>query len=223
MTNILLMASLVLNFIALFSIVLLYLRQNRLLQMEKKQERIMEEMEEFFSGCILEFKEENERFISKLKDLEINKEETGPPRQVSSEQEVHQADHADHAEKAQNRTSEHFSGDLACEKKKTAENLNRPAGNVFQAAQAYAAAPKPEKEKEKAIYTSVMPQVPDRREIKERPKYQKDLNSSNLYIQSLLNQALLLKKQGLSLEEIAKKLNKGKTEIELLFKFRQKN
>lgn len=49
------------------------------------------------------------------------------------------------------------------------------------------------------------------------------LEKDELYVQSLVAQVQLLQKQGLALDEIARKLNKGKTEIELLLKFRQNN
>lgn len=39
----------------------------------------------------------------------------------------------------------------------------------------------------------------------------------------LLNEVYLLQQQGFSVEDIAKKLNKGKTEIELLLKFHHQN
>jgi hypothetical protein len=42
-------------------------------------------------------------------------------------------------------------------------------------------------------------------------------------METLLAQVQILQNEGLSIEEIAKKLNKGKTEIELLLKFRQKS
>ncbi|WLR52365.1 coupling factor for flagellin transcription and translation [Bacillus tianshenii] len=43
------------------------------------------------------------------------------------------------------------------------------------------------------------------------------------YVQSLTSKAVQLEKQGHTVEEIAQKLNKGKTEIELLLKFRREN
>lgn len=47
------------------------------------------------------------------------------------------------------------------------------------------------------------------------------VNGEDLYVQSLTAQAFLLQKQGHDIAEIAQKLNKGRTEIELLLKFRQ--
>lgn len=50
------------------------------------------------------------------------------------------------------------------------------------------------------------------------PKYD-DENKDTM--DSIVKEAIKLQKQGLSIDKIAKKLNKGKTEIELLLKFRQ--
>lgn len=49
------------------------------------------------------------------------------------------------------------------------------------------------------------------------------LNEQDSYVQSLEAQVLLLQKQGLTPQEIAQKLNRGKTEIELLLKFRNES
>ena len=49
----------------------------------------------------------------------------------------------------------------------------------------------------------------------------KNVEKEEIYVQSLTAQALLLQEQGMELDEIAKKLNKGRTELELLLKFRQ--
>ncbi|OEH91288.1 hypothetical protein [Bacillus solimangrovi] len=43
------------------------------------------------------------------------------------------------------------------------------------------------------------------------------------YVQSLASKAIELEKKGYTIEEIAKELNKGKTEIELILKFRSES
>lgn len=67
MTTFLLLLSLILNAAAIFAIILLYLRQNRLVEAEKKQGKIISEIEEVFSSYLLELKEEHEKFIDKMK------------------------------------------------------------------------------------------------------------------------------------------------------------
>ncbi|MGR9050127.1 hypothetical protein ACQ4XT_15985 [Halobacillus faecis] len=49
-----------------------------------------------------------------------------------------------------------------------------------------------------------------------------ELNEKESYQPSFYSQVFELKEKGYSIEEIAKKMDKGKTEIELLFKFHQK-
>ena len=74
------------------------------------------------------------------------------------------------------------------------------------------------------------PRIPNNepvpKEKKENPKneYSPPIPATDdSYEQSLISKVLLLQKQGDSIDEIAKKLNKGKTEIELLLKFQQEN
>ena len=75
MTTFLFLMSFALHFAALFAIVLLYLRQTKLMRLEKRQDQIMRETEEFFSAYLLEFKEENARFIAELKKMDKKEEE----------------------------------------------------------------------------------------------------------------------------------------------------
>lgn len=219
-TSILLTLSLVLNMIAILSIILLYLRQNRLLQLETKQNRTLKETEEFFSGCILQFKEENELFIKKLQELDKADEAKTVVGQTATvvKDPVYKA-------KPTQQMTENGEESLcqnATEKVKLPDP-DHPKGNVYQAVQAYKNTPIVDEEKvlqETLVLSREKPKAKEQKQ--EPPSYEKGLKSSNLYIQSLLNQALLLQKQGYSLEEIARSLNKGKTELELLFKFRQK-
>lgn len=220
MTSILLTFSLVLNMIAMFAIILLYLRQNRLLQLEKKQDKTVKEMEELFSGCILEFKEENELFINRLQELDkVNETRTVVTPTTPTDDKV-----PGRKAKPTQGMKEVEEESLPQDKEEiTLPENDRPKGNVYQAAQAYKSKPILDEEKVSKETLSLSRKKPKAKEQEqEPPSYEKDLRSSNLYIQSLLNQALLLQMQGYSMEEIARKLNKGKTEIELLFKFRQK-
>lgn len=183
--TILIIFSIVLNVVALFCIAILYLRQNRLLEVEKKQEKLIKEMEEVISTYLMEMTEENERFINKVREM------TTKPT-----------------------TKE----DIAEELIKVEVDLERPVsrkGNVYQAVQAYKKTPSSNtvKQEEKEVEITPATEVP--------PQQENDNNSTDLYSQSFYYQALLLKKQGLSIEDIARRLNKGKTEIELLFKLRQ--
>ncbi|WP_449619406.1 DUF6115 domain-containing protein [Robertmurraya sp. Marseille-Q9965] len=182
--TILIIFSIVLNVVALFCIAILYLRQNRFLEVEKKQEKLMKEMEEVISAYLMEMTEENERFINKVREMTV--------KPISSNNSTRE---------------EPIKGEV---------DLERPVprkGNVYQAVQAYKKTPTSNNDKQEEVEITPANE--------ESPQQENDNNSTDLYSQSFYYQALLLKKQGLSIEDIARRLNKGKTEIELLFKLRQ--
>ncbi|GCD83324.1 swarming motility protein SwrB [Parageobacillus thermoglucosidasius] len=157
MIALLLVISFVLHAVSLFIIILLYLQLSKVKEMEKRQQQMAEEMEQTFSAYLLEWKEENERFLKKLSDM------------------------------ANNRSQE--------------EVKNHPS--VVQATSA--------NEKELPDY---FPNVDDVKDIVDiRQQAAPPL---------LADEAWKLYEQGKTIEEIAKMLKKGKTEIELLLKFRQK-
>ncbi|RDI47430.1 hypothetical protein [Falsibacillus pallidus] len=168
----------IMNIIALFSIVLLYMRQNRLVDMEQKQRKMIAEMEDVISSYLIEMKEENEKFISEIE------------RRKSSGRKQHSDNPAADAAKS-NPPHEHEESAVVQEfhysRKKAAEAYAKNA-------EAKPQLPKTKKEKE-----------PLHHEV------------------SFAEKVISLKKQGMTVEEIAEKLNTGKTEIELSLKFRQKN
>lgn len=157
MIALLLVISFVLHAVSLFIIILLYLQLSKVKETEKRQQQMAEEMEQTFSAYLLEWKEENERFLKKLSDM------------------------------ANNRSQE--------------EVKNHPS--VVQATST--------NEKELPDY---FPNVDDVKDIVDiRQQAAPPL---------LADEAWKLYEQGKTIEEIAKMLKKGKTEIELLLKFRQK-
>ncbi|MGX1825149.1 DUF6115 domain-containing protein, partial [Heyndrickxia sporothermodurans] len=70
MTIFILFLSIILNIITIFAIIILYLRQNRLLTMDHSQKQTMKEMEDIFTAYIEELKDENEQFINKFKSIQ---------------------------------------------------------------------------------------------------------------------------------------------------------
>lgn len=210
MSNVLLMVSLVLNGLAFFCIIILYLRQNRLLQVEKNQEKLLSEMEEVISTYLIEMTEENEKFIKKVKEL-VPKHEQATTMKPSAKK------HSPVLKK------EPDGQEIDKEEK---EPLGLPKGTVYQAVQAY----KNKGKIDMMDNTNVLPSLPDSPKpskeknffLEDKPvEIENEKKSSDLYTQSFYYQALLLQKQGLSTEDIARRLNKGKTEIELLLKLRQ--
>ncbi|UXH45391.1 hypothetical protein N5C46_04815 [Rossellomorea vietnamensis] len=66
MVTFLLFISFLLNIVSLLSIVILYSRQNRFVNMEKEQKKIIVEMEDVISAYLIEMKEENDEFMRKF-------------------------------------------------------------------------------------------------------------------------------------------------------------
>ncbi|MDF1506561.1 hypothetical protein PZE06_00045 [Robertmurraya sp. DFI.2.37] len=195
MTNLFLFISLILNIVALFCIVILYLRQNRLLVVEKRQEEILKEIEEVISSYLIEMTEENEKFIEKLSQVQ-SKTEAGQGMAITE-----QID--DNMELNKER--------VQLEK---GENITYRKGTVFQAVKAYRNVNG--NSEEKLDQEKVKPNLENKEAQREKIEDSDDINDESVY-----HKAILLQKQGLSIEDIAKKLGKGKTELELLFKLRQ--
>ena len=55
--------NLILNMIALLSIIILFLRQGKLFKIEDNQKKTIKEMEDLLSSFVLEMKEDNEQLI----------------------------------------------------------------------------------------------------------------------------------------------------------------
>ncbi|WP_203362330.1 hypothetical protein [Bacillus sp. REN10] len=151
MTTLFILISFILNAVALFAIILLFLRQNRLFELKQQQQRISQEMEEMMDAYLLEMKEENEKFIEQLSKNSTPLEKESP---LVKEQEI------------------------------LIPNLQR------------ARAVKGYKTTNATNETVIAPK-------ENTPK----------------DEVTVLYEQGYSVEEIARKLNKGKTEVELALKF----
>ncbi|MBS8263488.1 hypothetical protein DYI25_03415 [Mesobacillus boroniphilus] len=190
MTTFLLLLSLILNAAAIFAIILLYLRQNRLVEAEKKQGKIINEIEEIFSAYLFELKEENDKFLELMTKTKFQKQQgniESTAIDAAGEETETDSGHITQA-KQQNRLGKGISYHTA----KKAYQQNREA-------------------------------VPPDLHLPEDDKIDIDsqLNPVEPNQLSFIDQVLHMKKQGLTIEEIARDLDKGKTEIELLLKFRQ--
>lgn len=176
MTTFLLLVSFILNAAAIFAIILLYLRQNRLVEAEKKQERMIAEIEEVFSSYLLELKDENDKFLTSINHLNHDPR----PEKPLAGSEVN---------------PDGFVEELPL---RATPRIGK--GAALQAARkAY----QQNKSEDRAV-----PSLPSEPEAPVMPLSFPDK------VEQLIS-------QGRSIEEIARELNKGKTEIELLLKFRQ--
>ncbi|OCA89609.1 hypothetical protein F7984_06965 [Pradoshia sp. D12] len=172
-----LIVSIMVNMVAVLAIVILYLRQNRLIQFEKECKEYQKEVEELIHTFIIEMKEENDE-IKQLFVGDTGKiSRTEGPRKLSDQEE--KIDH-------------------------TMTGL--PNGYRQQSARnAY----------ENTSRQSVT------NHLKEE-KTESDVIDQDLERVPILAEAQNMKNQGKTIEEIAKKMGRGKTEIDLLFKLNQK-
>lgn len=191
MTTFLLLLSLILNGAAIFAIILLYLRQNRLVEAEKKQGKIIKEIEEVFSAYLFELKEENDKFLELMTKTRVENQ-PGDKDMAGLE--------------ASDKEPEKDSDHIAQQKQP-----NRLGKGI-----AYHAARKAYQQNHEPVSTDL--------HLAENDIIAVDSQENNVELKQLsfIDQVLNMKKQGLTIEEIARDLDKGKTEIELLLKFRQK-
>lgn len=195
MTIFFIIINLILNMIALLSIIILFLRQGKLFKIEDNQKKTIKEMEDLLSSFVLEMKEDNEQLIKRIEDLknaknfssQNNQNEPSSiktPLEKTIESDVRDSDN-----------------DLSTRLEKT---VGRYAVKAYQ---------------QQSKQEKVGLQAP----LKESELPKKQENSNSAQQESLAGQIWNLKDQGYSLEEIAQKLKKGKTEIDLLLKFQGKS
>ncbi|WP_100330937.1 DUF6115 domain-containing protein [Bacillus xiapuensis] len=161
--------SFLLHAVSLFAVILLFTRQNRLIEVKKQQQKIAKDMEEMMEAYLIEMKEENEKFIRELS------EPVKEPPPAPSDKQTAKAEGA----------------------KGTSPNLALTLPSLQRARAANG-------------YKSISSQEQAVEEETEEASASPDNIESRIF---------QLRNQGMSNEEIAKKLNKGKTEIELALKF----
>lgn len=197
MTTFLLLLSLILNVAAIFAIILLYLRQNRLVEAEKKQDKIIKEIEEIFSAYLFELKEENDKFIQLMTTTTIQEQPSNKMAAIDATEKktvsVKTADEKPAPEANEgNEMQQRLGKGISYHAARKAYQQNRGQTSAVPDNGVELTEVDPKENKEEVIQSSPIDQVPQ------------------------------MTNQGMTIEEIARKMDKGKTEIELLLKFRQK-
>ncbi|WP_436375809.1 DUF6115 domain-containing protein [Cytobacillus sp. BC1816] len=195
MTAFLLAISLLLNIVAFLAIILLFLRQNKLMEAEKNQEKVLVEMEDVISSYLIQMKEENDDFINKFSQINAKNQSSEKEKSIRLNTERKNAENtADSDEKS----------------------LRFARASVYQASKAY--------KKNLRASEEEMNEPEGLASLKETESLTQSDSSQSAKAENTLSiedQVFMMKKQGLNVEDIAKKLGKGKTEIELMLKFRQ--
>lgn len=203
MTGIIMFLLFLLNIVTIFAVVVLFLRQNRFIQVEKEQKAMIAEMEELLSGYMLEMKEENEALLEKITTTrQPTVKENGSL--ISKETTVHDGFHMDGQNPPQ------LSNTIKKEAVKAYKNQPMPKEKTNVEGMP---------EDEILVELSVQSKDQHSENASFKDTLQASLNGQVAQEPSLHEQVASLAKQGLSAEEIAQKLKCGKTEVELLLKF----
>ena len=192
--------SFILHFISLFAIVVLYLRQNRYVESEKEMKKMKTELEEVLQSYLLEMQEENKLMLVNIKS--INKQSVKPVKSqkknsvATSEQEA---------------ISNNNISKVAASQAYESALKNNPKSNEYIP---------PFEDVQDKIEVSIATNEKESISQKEKKKDEKTPFATIIDDQVKVNEmAQKLAQEGYSIEEIAKKLHKGKTEVELMLKF----
>ncbi|UYZ00538.1 hypothetical protein OJ967_08635 [Peribacillus frigoritolerans] len=200
---------LVLNIFTIFAIIVLYLRQNRLSMLEKDQKAVIGEMEQLLSGYLMEMKEDNETLVKAINNSVAMNPEHGQKGQEHSS--IKETKEEKQEKQEQNIPLEYKAGSRAAAKKQVINAYKiMPEKNEANAL--------PVKAEDKLELASAATSLQN--QGKPAAKEFSDMLQASLNERSLNEKVDMLADQGHSIEEIAKKLGRGRTEIELLLKFR---
>ena len=190
MTTILIAVLFILQLLSFYFLIILNTKLAKFKDLEKKQERLMREMDDTISVYLAEMKDENDRLIKELQNV------SQPEVAASSMPQVEQISAPKERSSSPAVQESHSDSSLNLDKDSRSYVPKNVVANAYSRQQH----PSPKRKQ------SASPQ-----EVEEKEKPERVL--------TVEQQALELAKQGKSTEEIAKQLQKGKTEIELLLKF----
>lgn len=195
-----LIISFILHAITFFIIVILYSHVTRLKETETRTKALVEEAETFMTSALVEMKEQNELLLKQIKEERAKV----PPRPKEAVVQPQKERSPVERDKQQ---------------RKPVEKQNQPENKQEK-----------QQERPKTINVVSEPTKEDLKELlqveeeSESPRMRSPLTPkevAKLSVEEVAELAISLQKEGLTLDEIAKYLHKGKTELELLLRFRQ--
>ncbi|ETT85884.1 hypothetical protein MKZ08_16795 [Viridibacillus sp. FSL R5-0477] len=175
--------------ISFFLIIMLYTKLSRFKDIEVKQERLKDDMDNAVGAYLAEMRDENNRLIEELSNINIINKTTNnePVVQLLEEKEVPVVPEREQKQKSE---EAFLLSTISASKNVAAKAYKQNQTQPQKKHQTFEAVLQTEKETVAGIEISVEDQVRE------------------------------LYSQGRSIEEIAKSLQKGKTEIELILKFK---
>ncbi|MCM3003747.1 hypothetical protein [Priestia koreensis] len=195
-----LIISFILHAITFFIIVILYSHVTRLKETETRTKALVEEAETFMTSALVEMKEQNELLLKQIKEERAKV----PPRPKEAVVQLQKEGSPVERDKQQ---------------RKPVEKQNQPENKQEK-----------QQERPKTINVVSEPTKEDLKELlqveeeSESPRMRSPLTPkevAKLSVEEVEELVISLQKEGLTLDEIAKYLHKGKTELELLLRFRQ--
>jgi len=196
MTTILIAVLFFLQLLSFYFLIILNTKLAKFKDLEKKQERLMREMDDTISVYLAEMKDENDRLIQELQGVSMSATKTNVVKQV--EQIARQ--------KEQEQTPSLTEEENTVDGSKSVDHEPRIYVPKNIVANAYSRQQQPGVKTEAKVVHSAEQLNEARRKDEVKPL-------------TIEQQAIELAKQGKTSEEIAKQLQRGKTEIELLLKF----
>ncbi|MGE7940967.1 hypothetical protein ACQKNB_02660 [Lysinibacillus xylanilyticus] len=196
MTTILIAVLFFLQLLSFYFLIILNTKLAKFKDLEKKQERLMREMDDTISVYLAEMKDENDRLIQELQGVSVSATKTNAVKQV--EQIARQKEQ----EQSPSLTKEESTVDGS----NSVDHEPRIYVPKNIVANAYSRQQQPGVKTEAKVVHSAEQLNEARRKDEVKPL-------------TIEQQAIELAKQGKTSEEIAKQLQRGKTEIELLLKF----
>lgn len=190
----------IIQLITIFVIVLLSSKLAKFKTLETRQNQLAEEMDNAISVYLMDMKEENDRFIQELKKTTAPIAPSNTPRELSAEElpkaKVDAKQILDEIDEQSNLSQQATKGVAQLEKRKFVP--------IKQAATAY------NKQSQQANADDELEQVEEQLFATKQPLPQE---------QTFEEQVLTHYRNGKTIEEIAKIMQRGTTEIELLVKF----
>lgn len=203
MTTIFIIILFISQLICFYLIFILNSKISKFKDLEVRQNKLMEEMENTISVYLLEMKEENDRFINELSSIKIPQQ--NQPQHIAT---IH----------LEEQSSAHANKELQSKK----EQLEQVESNIEKiqvvpksvAKNAYIRQRELPKAQQKNSEQTEEHSIPVQEDI-EKGNLEQNAKSEESYEEKILK----LHNEGKTVEEIAKITQKGKTEIELLLKF----
>jgi len=197
MTIILIAVLFILQLISFYFLIILNTKLAKFKDLEKKQERLMREMDDTISVYLAEMKDENDRLIQELQRVSKSETQTNVVKQ--EEQIVRKKEQ----EQPPSLTKEESTvdGSSSLENEQRIYVPKNIVANAYSRQQQTGV-----KTEAKVVHSNQQATATKKQEAMLKPL-------------TVEQQAVELAKQGKTAEEIAKQLQKGKTEIELLLKF----